>query len=168
MQSAVFIQVFLSPQIFSRILRSFSCSPDRLMLEYLEMSFRIRLSHVVFSLPVDIFRVFTKAFSDLLAGVSEGKRSRWPNYDTLLLHIVRLHGVTLVRLKSFSFVIALGHVKWITWVVSNEKNLWIFEVCWLKSINQNCRGRYSQCMLWRFWFQRTHWQACFSMDSRAW
>ena len=40
------------------------------------MSFRIRLSHVVFSLPVDIFRVFTKAFSDLLAGVSEGKRSR--------------------------------------------------------------------------------------------
>ena len=76
MQSTVFIQVFLSSQIFSRILRSFSCSPDRLMLEYLEMSFRIRLSHVVFSLPVDIFRVFTKAFSDLLAGVSEGKRSR--------------------------------------------------------------------------------------------
>ena len=42
-----FIQAFLSSQIFSRLLRSFSWSPDRWMLEYLEMSFRIRLSHVV-------------------------------------------------------------------------------------------------------------------------
>ena len=39
------------------------------------MSFRIRLNHVVFGLPADLFSVFTKAFSDLLAGVSEGKRS---------------------------------------------------------------------------------------------
>ena len=46
------------------------------MLEYLEMEFRIRISHVVFGLPADLFHAFTKAFSDLLAGVSERKRSR--------------------------------------------------------------------------------------------
>ena len=40
------------------------------------MSFRIKLSHVVFGLPADLFHVFTKAFSDLLAGVSEGNQSR--------------------------------------------------------------------------------------------
>ena len=66
----------MSSQIFSRLSSSFSCSPDRLMLEYLEMLFKIRLSYVVFGLPADLFHVLTKAFSDLLAGVSEGKRSR--------------------------------------------------------------------------------------------
>ena len=76
MQSTVFIQAFLSSQIFSRLSRSFSWSSDRLMLEYLEISLRIRLSHVVFGLPADLFHVFTKAFSDLLAGVSEGNQSR--------------------------------------------------------------------------------------------
>ena len=40
------------------------------------MLFKIRLSYVVFGLPADLFHVLTKAFSDLLAGVSEGKRSR--------------------------------------------------------------------------------------------
>ena len=84
--------------VITRYSRSFSWSPDRLMLEYLEMSFRIRRNHVVFGLPADLFHVFTKVLSDLLAGVSEGKHSRWPNHDSLLLHIVRLHGVTLVRL----------------------------------------------------------------------
>ena len=44
---------------------------ERLLLEYLEISLRIRLSHVVFGLPTDLYNVFTKAFSDLLAGVSE-------------------------------------------------------------------------------------------------
>ena len=56
MQSNVFIQAFLSSQIFSRLSRSFSWPPDRLMLEYLEMSFRIILSHVVFGLPTDLYR----------------------------------------------------------------------------------------------------------------
>ena len=56
-QSTVFIQAFLSSQIFSRLSRSFSWSPDRLMLEYLEMSFRIRLSHVVFGLPFLVLHV---------------------------------------------------------------------------------------------------------------
>ena len=98
MLSTVFIQAFLSLQIFSRLSRSFSWSSDRLMLEYLEISLRIMLSHVVFRCPADLFHVFTKAFSDLLAGVSEGNRSRWPNHNSLLLHIIRLHRVTLVRL----------------------------------------------------------------------
>ena len=97
MQPTFFNQVFMSSQIFSRLSRSFSCSPNRLMLEYLEMFFKIRLSHVVFGLPADLFHFLTKTFSDLLVEVSEGKRSRWPNHDSLLLHIVRLHGVTLVR-----------------------------------------------------------------------
>ena len=35
-----------------------------------------KLCHVVFGLPADLFHVFTKAFSDLLAGVSEGNQSR--------------------------------------------------------------------------------------------
>ena len=64
-------QAFLSSQIFSRLSRSFSWTSDRLMLEYLEISLRIWLSHVVFDLTADLFHVFTKAFSDLL-GVSEG------------------------------------------------------------------------------------------------
>ena len=76
MQSTVFIRAFLSSQIFSRLSRSFSWSSDRLMLEYLEISLKIRLSHVVFGLPADLFHVFTKTFSHLLAGVSEGNRSR--------------------------------------------------------------------------------------------
>ena len=97
LQSTV-IQDFLSSQLFSKLLRSFSWSQGRLMLEYLAMSFRIKLSHVVFGLPADLFHVFTKAFGDLLAGVSESKRSRWPNHDSLLLHIVRINEVTLVHL----------------------------------------------------------------------
>ena len=117
-QSTVFIQVFLSPKIFSRLSRSFSWSPDRLMSEYLEMSFRIRLSHVAFGLPADLFHGFSKAFSDLLAGVAEDKWSRWPTHVSFFLHIVRLHGVTLVQLYSSSFAITLDHVTWITFLSS--------------------------------------------------
>ena len=62
MQSTVFIQAFLSSQIFSRLSRSFFWPPDRLMLEYLEMSFRIRLSNVVFGLPADLYRSQYKGF----------------------------------------------------------------------------------------------------------
>ena len=63
-QSTVFIQYFLSSQNFSRLSRSFSWSSDRLLLKYLEISLRIRLSYVM------LFLVFQLIFSMSLQRLS--------------------------------------------------------------------------------------------------
>ena len=96
MQPTVLFQAVLSVHKFSRCRMSVSLSPVRSISEWMLMAFITILNQVVLGLPADLFQVLKKASSDLLAGVSGGRRSRCPNHVSLRLHIVMLSGMNPV------------------------------------------------------------------------
>ena len=67
-------------------------------------------THSVFCLPGGFLTGFIKDLSVFQAGVSAGKRIRWPNHINLLLSMVILHGFISVCAYRSLLEIVLGHL----------------------------------------------------------